>query len=132
MNGFGSANSSLTRLQSFPFAKIKIDSSVIQGLSENPESLSMTRCIVSLAGNLCMVATADGVATQDQLAQVRLEGCTEAQGEVFGRARSAEDACLMADPYLQRESVMPSSVHDHPVSSMFRLSRPESPVSGVG
>jgi EAL domain-containing protein (putative c-di-GMP-specific phosphodiesterase class I) len=42
-----------------------------------------------------MVTTAEGVETQDQLAQLRLEGCTEVQGYLFGRPTSAKSARLM-------------------------------------
>lgn len=95
MDDFGTGYSSLKYLNSFPFDKIKIDQSFIQSLSEREASVAIMRAIVGLGRSLGMVTTAEGVETQDQLAQLRLEGCTEVQGYLFGRPTSAKSARLM-------------------------------------
>src|SRR6202044_3957338 len=92
MDDFGTGYSSLSYLRSFPFDKIKIDQSFIRDLPERPESIAIVRAIVSLGRSLGMVTTAEGVETEDQLAQLRLEGCTEVQGFLFSRPTAAGNA----------------------------------------
>jgi diguanylate cyclase (GGDEF)-like protein len=95
MDDFGTGYSSLSYLRSFPFDKIKIDQSFVRDLSERPDSIAIVRAIVCLGRSLGMVTTAEGVETDDQLAQLRREGCTEVQGYLFSRPTSAENARLM-------------------------------------
>jgi EAL domain-containing protein (putative c-di-GMP-specific phosphodiesterase class I) len=42
-----------------------------------------------------MMTTAEGVETEDQLARVRAEGCTEVQGFVFSAARPPEEVIAL-------------------------------------
>ncbi|WP_428488377.1 putative bifunctional diguanylate cyclase/phosphodiesterase [Rhodopila sp.] len=95
MDDFGTGYSSLSYLRSFPFDKIKIDQSFIRDLSKKDDSVAIIRAIVSLGRSLGMVTTAEGVETEDQLAQLRREGCTEIQGYLFSRPTSAENARRM-------------------------------------
>ncbi len=80
MDDFGTGYSSLSYLRNFPFNKIKVDQSFIQGISEQDESVAIIRAIVSLGRSLGMATTAEGVETEQQLEQLRREGCTEVQG----------------------------------------------------
>ena len=85
MDDFGTGYSSLTRLQSFPFDKLKIDRSFVSGARGSAEGRAIVRAIAGLGASLGMRTVAEGVETQDQLARVRAEGCTEGQGYLFGR-----------------------------------------------
>jgi diguanylate cyclase (GGDEF)-like protein len=98
MDDFGTGYSSLSYLHSFPFDKIKIDQSFIRGLSERPDSIAIIRAIVSLGRSLGIRTTAEGVETEQQLAQLRFEGCSEVQGFFLSRPTSAEKARLMFEP----------------------------------
>jgi diguanylate cyclase (GGDEF)-like protein len=91
MDDFGTGYSSLSYLQKFPFDKIKIDGSFVNGLSDAPESSAVIRAVTGLASSFRMVTTAEGVETEEQLAMVRSLGCTEMQGYLFSKARSAAD-----------------------------------------
>ena len=89
MDDFGTGYSSLAYLRSFPFDKIKIDQSFIKDLIRDPESIAIIRAVTGLGTSFGIVTTAEGVETQDQLDQMRAEGCTEVQGFFFGRPTPA-------------------------------------------
>jgi diguanylate cyclase (GGDEF)-like protein len=88
MDDFGTGYSSLSYLQKFPFDKIKIDGSFIQGLSDSSESSAVVRAVAELAKSFHMTTTAEGVETVEQLRIVRELGCTEMQGHLFSEACS--------------------------------------------
>jgi diguanylate cyclase (GGDEF)-like protein len=83
MDDFGTGYSSLSYLRSFPFSKIKIDRSFIRDLSTSQSSVAIVRAICALARSFGASTTAEGVETDDQLTQIRAEGCTEVQGYLF-------------------------------------------------
>jgi diguanylate cyclase (GGDEF)-like protein len=90
MDDFGTGYSSLSYLRSFPFDKIKIDSSFIQDLSKGAEPRAIVHAVAGLAKCLNMISTAEGVETQQQLDTLQAVGCTEMQGYLFSRARPAD------------------------------------------
>jgi diguanylate cyclase (GGDEF)-like protein len=83
MDDFGTGYSSLSYLRSFPFDKIKIDRSFINDVSEMDDARTIVQAVTSLARNLNITTTAEGVETQAQLEKVRALGCTEMQGFLF-------------------------------------------------
>lgn len=83
MDDFGTGYSSLSYLRSFPFDKIKIDQSFIRDLGTTERASSIIRAIIAICGSMGMVTTAEGVETEEQIAQLRLEGCDEVQGYFF-------------------------------------------------
>ena len=87
MDDFGTGYSSLSYLHSFPFDKIKIDKCFVQNLTEKKDSAHIFKAIVNLGANLRMVTTAEGVETQEQLAHLREEGCTQVQGYLISAPR---------------------------------------------
>jgi EAL domain-containing protein (putative c-di-GMP-specific phosphodiesterase class I) len=78
-------------LQSFPFDKIKIDRSFVKDVADSSGSLNIVRAIAALAQGLGMATTAEGVETSQQLAMIRLEGCTEMQGFIFSEPVPAHE-----------------------------------------
>jgi EAL domain-containing protein (putative c-di-GMP-specific phosphodiesterase class I) len=92
LDDFGTGYSSLSNLRKFPFDKIKIDRSFVSDLSAaNVDALAVVRSIAQLGVSLGMSTTAEGVETEEQMDQVRAEGCTEMQGFLFSRAVPAEE-----------------------------------------
>jgi diguanylate cyclase (GGDEF)-like protein len=83
MDDFGTGYSSLSYLRSFPFDKIKIDRSFMQGLEHEEDSRAIIRAVIGLGQSLGMSTTAEGVETEAQLEAVRAEGCNEVQGFLF-------------------------------------------------
>jgi EAL domain-containing protein (putative c-di-GMP-specific phosphodiesterase class I) len=53
-----------------------------------------------------MSTTAEGVETQEQMDQVRAEGCTEMQGFLFSKAVSSDE---IARQFLTTQSLKPAS-----------------------
>ena len=84
LDDFGTGYSSLSYLRSFPFDKIKIDRSFVKELPDNPDCRAIIRAVTELASGLGMTTTAEGVETPQQLEQLVADGCTEAQGYLFG------------------------------------------------
>ena len=91
MDDFGTGYSSLSYLRSFPFDKIKIDKSFIQGLTQSGESDAIVRAIAGLGISLGIATTAEGVETFDQLKRLIADGCTEVQGFYFDRPKPLAD-----------------------------------------
>ncbi len=91
MDDFGTGFSSLSYLRSFPFDKIKIDQIFVRDLAANRDAQAIIRSIVSLGQGLGVTITAEGVETEAELSCLRAEGCHEAQGFLFSKARPHEE-----------------------------------------
>jgi diguanylate cyclase (GGDEF)-like protein len=97
MDDFGTGYSSLSYLRAFPFDKIKIDRSFLKDSGVRSEGVAIIRAIVGLGKGLGMTLTAEGVETPDQLALVKRQGCTEAQGFLLGRPAPAAAVEMLFD-----------------------------------
>jgi EAL domain-containing protein (putative c-di-GMP-specific phosphodiesterase class I) len=89
---FGTGYASLTHLRDFPVDTIEIDRSFVAGLNKGGCSLAIVNAIVGLGNNLGMDVVAEGVETPTQQEFLSAIGCRFAQGFLFGRPVSAEDA----------------------------------------
>ncbi len=87
LDDFGTGYSSLSYLRSFPFDKIKIDQSFVREIGTRPDCLAIVTSITSLARQLGMSTTAEGVETAEQLSELREAGCDEVQGFYFDRPK---------------------------------------------
>jgi diguanylate cyclase (GGDEF)-like protein len=85
LDDFGTGYSSLSYLRMFPFDKIKIDRSFISGMASRVDCAAIVSAITTLARNLDIMTTAEGVETVEQFELLRLAGCRQAQGFLFGR-----------------------------------------------
>ena len=83
LDDFGTGFSSLGYLLRFPFDKIKIDRSFVQGLPDREDAKAIIRAIAGMGRGLGISVTAEGVETAGQLAALRIKGCGEAQGYLF-------------------------------------------------
>ena len=98
MDDFGTGYSSLSYLQKFPFDKIKIDRSFVQGAEDGGESEAILKAIAGLGLSLGMSITAEGVETEEQLARIRGEHCTHVQGFLTGRPMPADGIAEFLSP----------------------------------
>ncbi|CCM74955.1 putative bifunctional diguanylate cyclase/phosphodiesterase [Rhizobium mesoamericanum] len=104
MDDFGTGYSSLSYLRRFPFDKIKIDKSFVNGIVEDREAFAIMRAIILLGDALGMRVTVEGVETAEQLALLQREACDEIQGYYISPPQPAADApYLLALP--QREHI---------------------------
>jgi EAL domain-containing protein (putative c-di-GMP-specific phosphodiesterase class I) len=85
LDDFGTGYSSLSQLTMFPFDKIKIDKSFTQNLTKRAECAAIISAALTLAQNLDIATTAEGVETNDQYKLLRLAGVTSLQGYLFKR-----------------------------------------------
>ncbi|MDF2688547.1 MAG: diguanylate phosphodiesterase, partial [Microvirga sp.] len=90
MDDFGTGYSSLSNLRAFPFDKIKIDRSFIHAVHDNPQAAAIVRAVLGLGRGLGLPVIAEGVETSEELRFLGSEGCTEAQGYLFGRPAPIE------------------------------------------
>ncbi len=98
IDDFGTGFSALGQLRRFPIDVIKVDRSFVQGIENDPRDAAITANVVSLAHSLGILAIAEGIETDGQLASVREYGCDQAQGYLFSRPVPAHemDALLAA------------------------------------
>jgi len=92
LDDFGTGYSSLSYLQSFPFDKLKIDRSFIENLLKRAGAAAVVRAITQLAQALGMETTAEGVEENEQLSELRSQGCTSVQGFLFSKPLTAVQA----------------------------------------
>jgi diguanylate cyclase (GGDEF)-like protein len=85
LDDFGTGYSSLGYLRSFPFDRIKIDQSFVRGTSNDPVGHAIVRAIASLGQSLGMTTVAEGVETDEQMARIAADGCTDVQGFLISR-----------------------------------------------
>ena len=70
---------------------LKIDRSFIQDLTTSRNDRAITASIIDIGHHLGMTVIAEGVETDDQLAQLAQLGCDEAQGFLFSPGVPPED-----------------------------------------
>ncbi len=90
LDDFGTGYSSLNYLRKFPFQKIKIDQSFIQGLGEERDAQAIIAAVAGLGASLDKTVVAEGIETEEQMRQVKAHGCHEGQGHFFGEPMAAE------------------------------------------
>jgi diguanylate cyclase (GGDEF)-like protein/PAS domain S-box-containing protein len=100
VDDFGTGFSSLGQLRHFPVDMIKVDRSFIQGVEEEAKDAAITANLVTLAHALGVVAIAEGIESDGQLAALRGLGCDLAQGFLFARPLPASQVQkLLADSF---------------------------------
>ncbi|QTD57528.1 putative bifunctional diguanylate cyclase/phosphodiesterase [Parasphingorhabdus cellanae] len=92
LDDFGTGYSSLNYLRSFPFDKIKIDRCFVSEIDTREDCRAIIRSVINLAQNLGMTTTAEGVERQDQVEELRVEGCDQVQGFLYGKAEALQEA----------------------------------------
>jgi diguanylate cyclase (GGDEF)-like protein len=91
LDDFGTGYSSLSYLRRFPFTKVKIDRSFIEGLGKHADSDAIVTAVTALCETLGMITLAEGVETEDQLQRLHAANCDEAQGYLFSKPRPANE-----------------------------------------
>lgn len=86
LDDFGTGYSSLGYLRRASFSTIKIDRSFVKSATRgSTESLAIIRAIVSMAKELGMKTTAEGIENIREMDVMRDLGCTQLQGYLFSR-----------------------------------------------
>lgn len=91
IDDFGTGYSSLSYLSRFAVEKLKIDQSFVRDMTSNPGNAAIVRAIIQMAKSLNLKTIAEGVEVEDQLSQLRLYHCDEAQGYHFAKPMPADE-----------------------------------------
>lgn len=98
MDDFGTGYSSLVHLREFELDRIKIDRSFISASHTDPNAAAVVRAITTMAREMAISTTAEGVETEDQLTSLVEVGCGTAQGYLLGRPLDARSATALTQP----------------------------------
>ena len=90
LDDFGTGSSSLGALQRLPLDVVNVDRSFVHDVTASPESVSMTRAIITMAHGMQLRVLAEGVETDGQLGVLAARGCDLVQGHWFSPAVPAE------------------------------------------
>ena len=90
LDDFGTGQSSLARLHTLPFDKIKLDRSFVQAL-DNPMVQAIVRAMAQLAEAFSRTLVVEGVETSAQLGHLASLGCRMVQGYLLSRPAALAD-----------------------------------------
>jgi len=96
---YGTGFASLSLLKRYPVTRLKIDKGFVCDLCTDAEDAAIVQAILYLGRRLGLGVIAEGIETEAQEEALRLYGCTEGQGYLYGRplpALSFAD-CLRQD-----------------------------------
>jgi diguanylate cyclase (GGDEF)-like protein/PAS domain S-box-containing protein len=104
IDDFGTGFSSLGQLRHFPVDMLKVDRSFVQGVEHDAKDAAITANLVSLAHAMGVLAVAEGIETNGQLAELREVGCDRAQGYLFAKPVPADQVTgMLAGDAAERE-----------------------------
>ena len=89
LDDFGSGYSSIAYLRELHFDRIKIDRSLTKSILSSEVARNMIQATGLIAAGIKAQVTAEGVESGDEVALLRLAGCSEYQGYFFGRPQPA-------------------------------------------
>ena len=100
IDDFGTGYSSLSRLKEMPIDCLKIDRSFVSGIHGGARDQSIICAIIAMAEGMDLKVIAEGVETIGQVDFLRGKQCQEAQGYLFSRPLTTEQATtfLLQDP----------------------------------
>lgn len=90
LDDFGSQYANLPLFTDVKFDTVKLDRSLINGVSTNPISHALVRDIIQICRNFHMDCVAEGVETEEQVAALLEMGCTCAQGFYYDKPMPVE------------------------------------------
>ena len=96
LDDFGTRYSSLSYLKMFPWDKIKIDRSFVNELTTRADCRAIVCAVIGLGHSLHIGTTAEGIETEEQCTLLRVAGCTQGQGFLFGRPVPKTELALAA------------------------------------
>ena len=85
LDDFGTGYSSLSYIHRFPLDKIKIDRAFVKDLPYSEDSMAVINAVMALAHGFDMTIVAEGMETQQQADVLRVAGCHQGQGFLFGK-----------------------------------------------
>jgi diguanylate cyclase (GGDEF)-like protein len=124
IDDFGTGNSSLRQLGSYPAQKLKIDKSFVDRVEHDASAVALVRALVRLAGHLGLTTVAEGVESEHQAELLAQLGCDRAQGWRYARAMPLDDLLEWCEAYrpVARDTGVESRSSTSSASPMMRSS----------
>jgi len=94
IDDFGTGYCSLSYLKNMPAHKLKIDKSFVDELELDKTTTAITRSVISLARELNITVTAEGIEEQSQMKWLQEQQCDQLQGYLFSRPLPSDKFCL--------------------------------------
>lgn len=91
IDDFGIGYSSLSYLARLPINTLKIDRAFVSKMTTDAQSMAVVSAIISLARTFRLKVIAEGVETEEEARFLRLLGCDELQGYLFGKPVGFEE-----------------------------------------
>ena len=89
IDDFGTGYSGLAYLKRLPIDTVKIDQTFVRDLTVDPDDAAIVTAIVAMARSLGVEVIAEGVETEEQLAELKRLGCHRGQGYLLARPMNA-------------------------------------------
>lgn len=108
IDDFGTGYSALNYLKFLPIDRLKLDKSFVDSLAQDANDKVISRAIITMAHELNLKVTAEGVESVQQLEFLCEHGCDEAQGFLFSRPKPARDFVLLLMEERAGEKISPA------------------------
>ena len=106
IDDFGTGYSSLTTLKHVPADVLKVDSSFVEGLGDDPNDAAIVGAVIQVAHDLGCVVVGEGVESELQADALKKMGCDHVQGYRYGRPVDADQMTeILAHGYAFPRSV---------------------------
>ncbi|WP_024476313.1 putative bifunctional diguanylate cyclase/phosphodiesterase [Arthrobacter sp. CAL618] len=89
IDDFGTGYSSISYLRKLPAQAVKMDSSLIEDIVDDPRQLKFVAAVLQLIEAAGLLSVAEGIETADQARLLNRMGCDYGQGYFFGRPAEA-------------------------------------------
>ncbi|OQW47057.1 MAG: response regulator PleD [Proteobacteria bacterium SG_bin6] len=90
IDDFGTGYSNLARLSTLPVDRVKLDRSLIEPITGQPQARAIVQAMIGLIHGLGCEVVAEGIETLDQAKMLRLMGCDVIQGYAIARPMPEE------------------------------------------
>ncbi len=91
VDDFGTGYSSLAYLKRFPVDTLKIDKSLVEGLTTDPQAHAIVSAVLGLAQAMGLGVVVEGVELRVQETELRAMGCHRVQGWLYARGEPDAD-----------------------------------------
>ncbi|HVU74440.1 MAG TPA: bifunctional diguanylate cyclase/phosphodiesterase [Mycobacteriales bacterium] len=108
VDDFGTGYSSLTFLHRVRVNEVKVDRSFVSQLPDSDDARSIVAATIDLAHRLGLSCVAEGVETEEQLADLHALGCDGAQGYLMSRPLIAADLETWVSERRMRHALVPA------------------------
>ncbi len=107
LDDFGTGYSSMSYLVKLKIDRLKIDKSFVDNIPFSSDDVITTRAIISLAKNLSLKVTAEGIETQQQKEFFESTDCDNLQGYFYSRPVPAHEFAILLREPLNKPRIFP-------------------------